>query len=140
MADSKDLPSRTAKAKTADNTWSTLTSLHTGAERRAVVQKLYVPFESWETRVLVLHPGDFDDPLIVSLHTAVLTYDSHGLGLPSEHRVIEYEALSYTWGGEIFSHPILCNGHQIGVMQNLSTAFRYLRRSRDEQKNTVSVD
>lgn len=105
-----------------------LKPLHTESERSEVVQQLYSPLQPWETRLLALQPGKFYEPLVASLGTAVITYEE-GLGLVQERRNVTYEALSYTWGGEILSHPLVCNGYMIGITQNLSTALHYLRQS-----------
>lgn len=91
------------------------------------IDQLYSPLASWETRILALHAGSFEEDLEADLLVAVIT-DYEGLGLKSEDRNVPYEALSYTWGQQIFSKTILCNGVAVGITENLDEALRHLRR------------
>lgn len=116
-----------AETEHAGRDGTLLTGSHTEEERKSVVHKLYSYLNPWETRLLALQPGWLDIPLAASLHTAVLTCEPSGLGIVDEHRHVEYEALSYTWAGEILSEPLLCNGNVIGITHNLAMALRYLR-------------
>lgn len=62
-----------------------LQPLHTDSERRQALRLLYAPIQPWETRLIALQPGNFDDPLVASLQTAVITHED-GLGLAEEHQ------------------------------------------------------
>ncbi|PSN61769.1 HET-domain-containing protein, partial [Corynespora cassiicola Philippines] len=66
-------------------------------------------------RVLELHPGEFDDPISVSLTMHLMSDEP------------EYEALSYAWGTDICDKPILVDGYPLKVNVNLDTALRHLR-------------
>ena len=66
-------------------------------QREQFEKSIFSPILRWETRILALHPGQRHDDLAGDLLTAALTYHDTGLGLTSEDRLIEYEALSYTW-------------------------------------------
>lgn len=108
-----------------------LQPLHSDAERRWLVDHLYNSLKSWETRLLSLDPGGFHDPLSATLHVAVITHHLDSLGLVETDGIVTFEALSYTWGGETLSHPLICNGLTIGITYNLFTALRYLRDEKD---------
>ena len=75
-------------------------------QREEAASILYKPLLRWETRLLVLHPGPPGDVLVGDLLTAVVTSDEHGLGVVSTDSVIGYEALSYCWGEQVFTHPL----------------------------------
>ena len=88
--------------------------------------------------VLIIRPGQKDDELITDLRAAVLTHDESGLGLLGEDQVVEYEALSYTWGAPHFTHLITCNCLPFAITSNLDEALRHLRHT--SQKRYVWVD
>nr|POF15372.1 heterokaryon incompatibility protein 6, or allele [Quercus suber] len=98
---------------------------------------VYGPLEPWETRLLVLLPGRPDDALFVEISPAALTYEK-GLGLVSEHRNVEYEALSYTWGDQTLSHGLYCGDTTLRITANLATALVALRQER--QRRYLWVD
>lgn len=68
-----------------------------------------------QIRLLELHPGSYDDELIVSLHVERLG------SLP------EFYALSYAWGHEIAEQRALVNGVSSAVGYNLDCALRHIR-------------
>ena len=77
-------------------------------------------------RVLVLHPGSFDDVLFCSLSARKI----------DEAGVAQYEALSYVWGRNerlADASHIECNDQIIGIGENLACALRHIRR-KDETK------
>lgn len=57
-------------------------------------------------------------------------FDAH---LDDEEGIIEYEALSYTWGGTYKSHDIEVNEHIMAVTKNLYMALHSLRRPREDR-------
>jgi hypothetical protein len=83
-----------------------------------------------EIRVMILRPGEFEDPLCVDIAHVNLLDDPI------------YEALSYTWatedGDASLSSEIYCADRQIAITQNCAAALRRLRRP--EQERTVWVD
>lgn len=100
------------------------------ADRASIASRLYAPLSplaSWETRLLALHPGNRGEPLTGDLHRAVITHKD-GLGLTSEDRNEEYEALSYTWGSQNFTHVLVCNGIALSITSNLHEALQRLRK------------
>jgi hypothetical protein len=70
------------------------------------------PLHDGEIRILALHAGDVRDPIVCSLHVAVLDE------LPV------YEALSYTWGDPNVTWKICVDGVEVDVTMNLEIALR----------------
>lgn len=100
--------------------------LQTDDQRRKVLEQLYSPLRSWETRLLGLQPGQPDEPLVATLHVAVITL-AEGFGLVDRDQIVEFEAISYSWGGQLMTHQLMCNGLPIGITANLSAALRHMR-------------
>lgn len=50
-----------------------------------------------------------------------------------DENLLEYEALSYTWGGTFKAHDIEVDGTLVAVTQNLSLALRSLRNSNTDR-------
>ena len=79
----------------------------------------YTPIDSSakEIRLLILYPGNFNDKIRISIHTAHLTNPPP-----------RYEALSYAWGSE--DNPELIpidSAYSLPVTPNLACALRHLR-------------
>ena len=77
-----------------------------------------IPFAQYPvpyTRLLLLKPGNPDDPLICTLETC------------NAENAPRYEALSYVWGKRMAEAPMSCNGMQILITANLDEALRSLR-------------
>jgi Heterokaryon incompatibility protein (HET) len=72
-----------------------------------------------EIRVLILHPGQWDDNISCELQHARLNKT-------------EYEALSYVWGDASDTRPILLHGYTKQVTANLESALRRLRKRSDQ--------
>ncbi|KAK4574470.1 hypothetical protein LTR86_001311 [Recurvomyces mirabilis] len=88
---------------------------------------VYTALESWETRLLKVHPGLHGDDIITDMSVAVVTFEK-GLGIALEHRNVEYNALSYAWGGDHLPlQDIICNEARVQVRQNLADALQELR-------------
>ena len=88
----------------------------------ASAQAFYNPLDSQsaQIRVLHLHPSrNFDERLTASLEVVSL-----------KNRPV-YSALSYTWGRNAASKPILLNGSDFDILVNLELALRHLRDSDD---------
>ncbi|KAK7978253.1 hypothetical protein PG988_005743 [Apiospora saccharicola] len=82
-------------------------------------QLLYTPLDkdTGEFRILQLHPGSWDDPIVCTTFCARL-----------EDRPA-YTALSYAWGDPADSREVQLNGHPIQITRNLFVALRRLRDS-----------
>ncbi|KAN0092470.1 Heterokaryon incompatibility protein (HET) domain containing protein [Hyaloscypha variabilis] len=81
---------------------------------------------SKELRLLVLLPSaNFSDQIECRLHHSSLQDNP------------QYEALSYVWGETDSSEPILLDGQEVIVRQNLLNALRHLRC---DQERTLWVD
>ncbi|KAI1779249.1 heterokaryon incompatibility protein-domain-containing protein [Hypoxylon cercidicola] len=97
--------------------------------REAAAVKLYRIIKPWQTRILRIDASSrFDEPIICTLLDAdVIIHD--GLGVVEEDgpREVPYEALSYTWGAPVFSHPIQINNIEFFITENLDSALRHLR-------------
>lgn len=68
-----------------------------------------------EIRVLTLHPGSTDSPMVCELSKICLRDKPF------------YNALSYVWGDANPRKPIVVNSHPIQVTASLETALRHLR-------------
>jgi hypothetical protein len=102
---------------------------HAPATRDRMLQSakaLYTPIQSWQTRIIRLHPGNLDEPLVCDLVVAELIA-FNGVGLACEWTIVEYEALSYSWGYPSFTDTILCNGVEHPITHHLANALRQLR-------------
>lgn len=103
------------------------------SQRRLAASSIYSqPLKPWETRVLRLEPVQSEHeetaPVEVNLETAVISH-LEGLGLVDTGEVVLYEALSYTWDSNVFSHAIRCNGLNFSITANLYAALVHLRGS-----------
>jgi hypothetical protein len=102
---------------------------HAPATRDRMLQSakaLYTPLQSWQTRVIRLRPGNLNEPLVCDLVVAeLITFN--GVGIACESRIVEYEALSYSWGYPSFTNTILCNGIEHPITHHLANALRQLR-------------
>jgi hypothetical protein len=96
------------------------------ADMRLVAEKLYSFIKPWQTRILRLQPGQVDDPIICTLAVAELVC-FEGVGLEGEQDLIDFEALSYSWGRPAFSSSILCNGVEVPITPNLADALFHFR-------------
>ncbi len=80
--------------------------------------------------MLCLHPGTQSDPLTATLYVGVLLQE--GLGVRElSNQAVSFEALSYTWGEMVFTHPIILNDLSFNVTENLSEALVHLRRENE---------
>ncbi|KAI4866215.1 heterokaryon incompatibility protein-domain-containing protein [Hypoxylon rubiginosum] len=97
--------------------------------REAAAAKLYRTIKPWQTRIIRVDPSSrFNEPVVCALLEAdVIIHD--GLGVVEEDgpREVPYEALSYTWGAPVFSHPVQINGIEFFITKNLDSALRHLR-------------
>jgi len=77
---------------------------------------MYEPFEHPnQLRCLHLESGDFDDPIHAYLEIISLT------------KPCKYEALSYVWGIPKAISPMIVDGTELSITENLDTALRHLR-------------
>jgi hypothetical protein len=99
-------------------------------------RKLYSPILEFQTRLIRLH-GHFgigDCALSCDLYTTTIPDRKFG-GLivctPPDEKdfVVQYDALSYTWGDGSLTGNVLCNGVEMPISDNLSQALRALRQA-----------
>lgn len=94
--------------------------------QRDVAERLYKPLKSWQTRIILLEPGTFVDPLKCELVTVdMIPYE--GVVLHEKEELVAYEALSYCWGNPELCTSIECNGLSYPVTLSLGSALRHLR-------------
>jgi hypothetical protein len=89
---------------------------------------MYAPLNPWQTRLLRLYPGTFDEPMQCDLLIVDLIY-FEGVVLRSSHKdhIITYDALSYTWGDSQSSNSIFCNDEEFHITDNLFVALQHMR-------------
>jgi hypothetical protein len=97
------------------------------SQMRKISAELYSPIKPWQTRILRLQPGQPGDPVVCNLDIAELVC-FEGIGLKDQPELVEFEALSYSWGRPAFSASINCNGVQFPVTPNLAEALTHFRR------------
>lgn len=104
--------------------------------------------DHWDMiRLIILHPGEFSDPLQCEIqHTYImhepvkdiLNCPPHPLG---QHT--EYEALSYTWGTVSDQEALHIGDSVLEIRANLATALKHLRhptRSRTLWIDAICID
>jgi len=97
---------------------------------KSTTKSVYRALNSWQTRLLRIHSGEGNSPLICSLVEANVI-DGRGMGIleSGTSKVITYEALSYSWGHSALVCSIICNEQPFGLALELATALQYLRLS-----------
>ncbi|KHJ31213.1 putative heterokaryon incompatibility protein [Erysiphe necator] len=77
---------------------------------------LYSPLLSRQIRILTLHSGESNSPIVITLqiHDLYIVKDT-------------YEALSYVWGDSTRSVAIECNGAELKITKSLHLALRQIR-------------
>lgn len=92
-----------------------------------VREQLYTTLRAWQIRRLRIQPlADLKSPLVCELLVAGLVVYP-GAGLVDEFKIVEYEALSYSWGHPVSTYLITCNGVAFPVGEALHDALRHLR-------------
>ncbi|EXJ53329.1 uncharacterized protein A1O5_13422, partial [Cladophialophora psammophila CBS 110553] len=82
----------------------------------------------WKIRLLRIAPSaDLQSDLTCDLLTADLV-PFPGVGLVVESAIVQYEALSYTWGYPVLTKSINCSGLRLPVSETMYEALRYIRR------------
>lgn len=98
----------------------------TKAEMMHVSNQLYSPIKPWQTRILRLQPGQPHEPISCKLEVAELVC-FEGIGLSGEPELVQFEALSYSWGRPAFTDSIMCNNVHFPVTPNLADALWHFR-------------
>jgi ankyrin repeat protein len=98
-----------------------------------MVQFKYDPInlEGHSFRLLRLYKGDFGN-VRCEIFNAYLN-DKSINNSEADTSLIEYEALSYTWGGSYKAHDIEVGDGMMAVTKNLSLALRSLRKSDEDR-------
>ena len=88
--------------------------------------RLYGTINPWQTRLLVIEPGNFGTSISASLVVVDLVYSSGAVLHERQHRV-QYAAVSYTWGASSFPRRIQIKGIMFPVTEN---AYAFIQRHR----------
>lgn len=96
--------------------------------REDACTRLYGKIDRWQSRILTLEPGVFADELKAQLAIADLVCVP-GIVLHETQELIEFVALSYTWGAAEFPRLISINGISFAITENL---FAFLQHYRNE--------
>lgn len=91
---------------------------------------IYKPLHPWQTRIIRLLPDQPGRPLRCEIILAEFV-DLDGVGIPESGQIVQYEAVSYSWGKSKLRTPITCNGLSYSIGHNLATALSYLRSPLD---------
>jgi hypothetical protein len=100
----------------------------------AVETYTYSRLKAWQTRILCLHPsgksatGDQEAPLSADLLVATVS-DTEGIVIEHSGLVVEYIALSYTWGYPELSETLICNKKKRMISSSNAAALIALRSS-----------
>lgn len=93
----------------------------------------YTPLKPWQTRILCLHPSqaspfleDEKPPLSADLFVATVS-DTEGIVIEQTGEIIEYTALSYTWGYPTLSETLICNKKRRMISSSNAAALVALR-------------
>ncbi|KAM0689102.1 hypothetical protein Q7P36_011179 [Cladosporium allicinum] len=97
-------------------------------DRQCIAKQLYTPIEDWQTRIIRIRSGSEEEVLRLDIIVAAIT-EAPGVGLISESGQVHYEALSYAWGDNNFTHSVVCNGTPFTVTANLHEALVHLRQN-----------
>lgn len=111
-------------------------------DRLATAARLYTPIKAWQTRIIRLHPGAYDEPLQADLLVAGLAHGD-GLVIGMDQELISYEAISYAWGAPSYTEPISINGLQYSMTYSLACAlhrFRHLDQNRYLWADALCID
>ncbi|KAH7394789.1 heterokaryon incompatibility protein-domain-containing protein [Pyrenochaeta sp. MPI-SDFR-AT-0127] len=82
---------------------------------------LYSPLRRSESRLIHLHPGQWSDPISLTLQPFSLQ--------PPE--LPFFEAVSYTWDDPMITTPVTCSGMTIQVMKSVENLLRRFRLAAD---------
>ena len=93
---------------------------------------LYTPIKRSQLRILRLHSGSRHEELVADLPVGYLLL-AEGVILHESSLSVEYDALSYCWGAQAFSHSIRCNGVVYPITTNLFHALQQLRHETDDR-------
>ena|ERR1700712_3353593 len=69
-------------------------------------------------------------PLVISTPGIQIAWSLELLSLADNNRLTwaSFEALSYAWGDQTGTYPVICDGKKLHVHRNLHTALPYLAR------------
>jgi hypothetical protein len=105
------------------------------------VATIYTPLMPYQTRLIRLrgYERSSDSPIKCNIYTVdILHPDFEGLGLRSasgeNDRLVEYDALSYTWGAKENKKTIECDDVDFPITENLFNALRALRYSGNQDR------
>lgn len=90
----------------------------------------YKALSGEQIRLLELHPGEFHEPMVISLSTANLTTCTD-----------TFEALSYVWGDakDVCETAAVVDGVDIFLTKNLDVALRHLRYTSEVRRMWVDA-
>jgi hypothetical protein len=93
-----------------------------------VTSSIYRPLKKWQTRLICLEPDTFENPLRCRLFVADIIA-APGFGISELNEIIEYEAISYSWGNAERTVLVICNRQSVLVTPALAEALRHFRLS-----------
>lgn len=109
----------------------TIMSTKESSSKQDPATALYSPLHDWQTRILIVQPGNNNQPIESTLEVVTLIYGD-GVILDRLKRKNEYCALSYCWGKPIRDAHILCNGLPLPVTSHLMNGLKRLRSQQDQ--------
>ncbi|KAL7813526.1 heterokaryon incompatibility protein domain-containing protein [Trichoderma aethiopicum] len=79
---------------------------------------------------------------VIQLHGAANISDEIRFDLitTSLDEPLPYDAISYTWSGQVLDRPVYANGHEYRVTKNAEDVMRRLRPSRPDQSRNLWID
>jgi hypothetical protein len=93
-----------------------------------MASSIYTPISPWQTRLLLLQPGEKEGELSGELKVVDIVDGFEGLILHNEQKLVEFEALSYTWVTPVLDDDIIIEHSRTPITLNLGQALRALRK------------
>ena len=87
---------------------------------------VYTQLRKWQTRIINLRPEDTNEPLVSDLLVVDLIA-AEGLGAVETDTIIDYDAVSYSWGKPNFDETLQCNENELRISSHLGSGLRQLR-------------
>lgn len=120
------------KAWNAKHRWLSLPSLNScgiasEAQIRNVSKTLYSALHRWQFRLLRILPSSSPEELLKCELLVANIIEGKKAGLQDSGNLVNYDAISYSWGRPEFTTNIHCNGLMVPTTKHLAEALYHFR-------------